>query len=97
LAGRYSQDYVFIESFADMTDTRYEAVAAATGAVTLSSGYSTNWSAAVAYDHIFQTGRDLRFHPAGVVLADTFRSGGDTDMITARLNYRFGGPVVARC
>jgi outer membrane immunogenic protein len=98
---------------AAVTDTRFDVVTAATGAVTSSSGYNTNWgatvgagleygfapnwSAAVEYDHIFQTARNLRFStPAGLLLADTFRSGGDTDLITARINYRFGGPVVAR-
>jgi outer membrane immunogenic protein len=60
-------------------------------------GFAPNWSAAVEYDHIFQRSRNMtQTTPAGVVLTDTFRAGGDTDLATARLNYRFGGPIVAK-
>jgi outer membrane immunogenic protein len=60
-------------------------------------GFAPNWSVAVEYDHIFQTSRNLTFTtPAGVVLADSFRTGGDTDLVTARINWRFGGPVIAK-
>jgi outer membrane immunogenic protein len=34
--------------------------------------------------------------PAGVPLVDTFRDNGDTDMVTARVNYRWGGPIIAK-
>lgn len=62
-------------------------------------GFTPNWSFAVEYDHLFMGHRDLSFTsilpPAGILSrTDTIRQ--DVDMITARINYRFGGPVAAR-
>ena len=58
-------------------------------------GFAPNWSVGVEYNHIF-TGRfDANFYNAGVYV-DTNHVGGDVDLVTARLNYRWGGPVVAR-
>jgi outer membrane immunogenic protein len=36
--------------------------------------------------------------PAGVLVGGgaIYNSGGDTDLVTARVNFRWGGPVVAR-
>jgi outer membrane immunogenic protein len=63
----------------------------------LEYGFAPNWSVAVEYDHIFQTSRNLTFStPAGVQLADSFRTGGDTDLVTARINWRFGGPMITK-
>jgi outer membrane immunogenic protein len=64
-------------------------------------GFAPNWSFGVEYDHIFENTHNVTFvnfvNPTtGLVVTDTFRSGGDTDMILGRLNYRFGGPVIAR-
>jgi outer membrane immunogenic protein len=63
--------------------------------------FAPNWSFGVEYDHIFENTHNVTFvnfvNPTtGLVVTDTFRSGGDTDMILGRLNYRFGGPVAAR-
>ena len=58
-------------------------------------GFAPNWSVGVEYNHIF-TGRfDAGFYNAGVY-QNTNQVGGDVDLVTARLNYRWGGPVVAR-
>ena len=63
----------------------------------LEVGFAPNWSVGVEYDHIFMDQQNQTFTtPAGVQLADTFRTGGDTDMVTARINYRFGGPGIAK-
>jgi outer membrane immunogenic protein len=61
-------------------------------------GFAPNWSVGVEYDHIFRTSNDgyTFTTAAGVPLADPHYAGGDTDLVTARINYRFGGPVVAR-
>ena len=60
-------------------------------------GFAPNWSAAVEYDHIFEASRTQAFTtPAGLVLAFPRRIGDDTDLVTLRVNYRFGGPVVAK-
>jgi outer membrane immunogenic protein len=59
----------------------------------LEVGFAPNWSVGVEYDHIFMDQQNRTFTtPAGVALGSTFSTGGDTDLVTARLNYRFGGP-----
>jgi outer membrane immunogenic protein len=63
-------------------------------------GFTPNWSAALEYDHMFMGSHSNTF--TGLVApvvgiptrTDSIRQ--DVDMITARVNYRFGGPVVAR-
>jgi outer membrane immunogenic protein len=65
--------------------------------VGLEYGFAPNWSAALEYDHIFENQHTVGFvTPAGFPSAATFASGGDTDLVTARVNYHFSGPVVAR-
>lgn len=59
-------------------------------------GFAPNWSAAVEYDHLFIGNRAATFtSPAGVIIS-TDRVRGDADLVTARVNYRWGGPVVAK-
>jgi outer membrane immunogenic protein len=61
-------------------------------------GFSPNWSAAIEYDHLFLGHRLIDFTSAVVpgVLARTDRIGQDVDLITVRVNYRWGGPVIAK-
>jgi outer membrane immunogenic protein len=60
-------------------------------------GFAPNWSAAVEYDHIFEGKKGVTFTtPAGVVVPSVRTSGGDTDLIAARINYKFGSPIAAR-
>ena len=40
--------------------------------------------------------RTYTFTTPGGVFFGTDRIGQDVDLVTARLNYKFGGPVVAR-
>jgi outer membrane immunogenic protein len=72
-------------------------------ATALEFGFAPNWSVGVEYDHLFMGNRAITFTSAGVLAgipagatfrADSIRQ--DVDMVTARINYRFGGPVVAR-
>ncbi|MDO8398744.1 MAG: outer membrane beta-barrel protein [Bradyrhizobium sp.] len=61
--------------------------------VGLEYGFTPNWSFGVEYNHIFLDARNIAFaSPAQTV--DRIHQ--DVDMVTARINYRFGGPVVAR-
>jgi outer membrane immunogenic protein len=69
----------------------------------LEFGFAPNWSVAVEYDHLFMGNRDITFTSTGVLAGipagsifrtDSIRQ--DVDMVTARINYRFGGPVVGR-
>ncbi|CAN5526831.1 outer membrane beta-barrel protein [soil metagenome] len=65
----------------------------ATVGVGLEYGFTPNWSVGVEYDHLFMGSRNVTFtSPATTV----DRIGQDVDMVTARINYRWGGPVVAK-
>jgi outer membrane immunogenic protein len=68
--------------------------------------FSPNWSIGLEYDHLFMNSSDLAFTIGALpnirAVAPIFvlnRVSQDVDMVTLRLNYRFGGygaPVVAR-
>jgi outer membrane immunogenic protein len=81
----------------DVNDTRWGAVVG----VGLEYGFAPNWSAAVEYDHLFMGNRTYTFINNGVAgaagtLFGTDRIRQDVDLVTVRVNYRWGGPVVAR-
>jgi outer membrane immunogenic protein len=73
----------------------------ATVGVGLEYGFAPNWSVGVEYNHLFMGDRDVvmvgtgTLFPAGASVR-TDRISQDVDMVTARINYRFGGPGVAR-
>ena len=73
-------------------DTRWGGVVG----VGLEYGFAPNWSVGLEYDHLFMQDRTYSFTtPAGAFFGrDRIRQ--DVDLVTARLNYKFGGPVVAR-
>jgi outer membrane immunogenic protein len=52
-----------------------------------------NWSIGFQYDHLFMGNRDVS-SATGFLIVDHIKQ--DVDLFTARLNYKFGGPVVAR-
>ena len=67
----------------------------------LEFGFSPNWSAAVEYDHLFMGNRTYSFTHNGVAGAagtafSTERVRQDVDLVTVKVNYRWGGPVVAK-
>ncbi len=63
----------------------------------LEFGFAPNWSVGVEYDHLFMGTRNVAFtFPAIAPLQPLERVHQDVDMGTVRVNYRFGGPVVAR-
>jgi outer membrane immunogenic protein len=59
----------------------------------LEYGFTPNWSVAVQYDHLFLGSRDIGF-ASPTLTVDRIKQ--DADVVTARINYRWGGPVVAR-
>ena len=64
-------------------------------------GFSPNWSAGIEYDHLFMGDSNNSFSVANPLLAGSLnRISQDVDMVTFRVNYRFGGfggpPVTAR-
>ena len=63
----------------------------------LEYAFAPNWSAAIEYDHLFMQDRTISFTTPGTGLAvasDRIRQ--DVDLVTVRVNYRFGGPAIAR-
>ena len=63
----------------------------------LEFGFAPNWSAAVEYDHIFSQDKNVTFTTTpGGVFNGTDRVRQDVDLVTARVNYRWGGPVVPK-
>jgi outer membrane immunogenic protein len=77
-------------------DSRWGAVVG----VGIEYGFARNWSVGVEYNHMFMQDRLIQFTnngvfaPAGTAYASD-RIHQDVDLVTARLNYRWGGPVVA--
>jgi outer membrane immunogenic protein len=58
-------------------------------------GFAPNWSAGLEYDHMFMGTQSNNFTtPAGFFQADNIKQ--NVDLFTARVNYKFGGPIVAR-
>jgi outer membrane immunogenic protein len=58
--------------------------------------FAPNWSAAFEYDHLFIANNNTTFTtPAGATFGSD-RIRGDADLVTVRVNYRWGGPVVAK-
>ena len=101
----------YVKGGAAVTDDRYEHRFATTGlvfdaaretrwgavvGVGLEYGFTPNWSVGVEYDHMFMGDRNLTFTtPIGLVsTVDRVRQ--DVDVVTARINYRWGGPVIAK-
>jgi outer membrane immunogenic protein len=103
---------LYVKGGAAVTDRNYQFLDAA-GALASSTGFDTrfggtvgagfeygfapNWSFGVEYNHIFEGRHGVTFTtPAGVAVTG-FSSGGDTDLVLGRLNYKFGGgPIVAK-
>jgi outer membrane immunogenic protein len=63
----------------------------------LEYGLAPNWSAAIEYNHFFNFESTLPFTIIGTGLpsrADTIHQ--DVDLVTVKVNYHFGGPIVVR-
>ncbi len=97
---------------AAVTDSRHTTIDIPTGIVTSSTGdqtrwggtvgvgfeygFASNWSVGVEYDHLFMQDKTLTFTTPGGLLFQTDRNRQDVDLVTARVNYRWGGPIVAK-
>lgn len=83
-------------NFAEGSETRWGGIAG----VGLEYGFAPNWSVAVEYDHLFMGTANVGLRlipPANPATPASFHNiRQDVDVGTIRLNYRFGGPIVAR-
>ena len=64
-------------------------------------GFAPNWSVGLEYDHLFMGDANNSFTFANPIVAGVLnnRVSQDVDMVTLRINYRFGGygaPIAAR-
>ena len=62
----------------------------------LEYAFAPNWSVGVEYNHLFMQDRTYNFTTPGGLAFGTDRIRQDVDLVTARLNYKFGGPVIAK-
>jgi outer membrane immunogenic protein len=75
------------------SSTGYETQWSPTMGGGLEFAFASNWSIGLEYNHIFEGIHDETFTPPAGGGIPGFHAGGDTDMVFARLNYRFGGSV----
>jgi outer membrane immunogenic protein len=74
------------------TDTRW----GGTVGTGLEVSFAPNWSVGVEYDHLFMGNPNITFPATSIAVGRTDNIKQDIDMGTVRLNYRFGGPVIAK-
>lgn len=105
---------LYVKGGAAVTDNRFDIITTACCATIASAsstrwggvvgvgfeyGFSPNWTAGVEYDHLFMGDANNSFSVANPIVAGAVnRIGQDVDMVTVRLNYRFGwgAPIAAR-
>ncbi|MFB9264557.1 outer membrane protein [Bradyrhizobium erythrophlei] len=101
----------YLKGGAAVTDNRYRTFFIPTGALAASAsdtrwggtvgvgleyGFAPNWSAAIEYDHLFMQDKTYNFTTPAGALFSTDRIKQDVDLVTVRVNYKWGGPVVAK-
>jgi len=78
--------------FNSASDTRWGG-AVGTG---LEMSFAPDWSVAVEYDHLFMGKTSVAFPATGNAVGRSDNIGQDVDMGTVHVNYRWGGPVIAK-
>ncbi|CAL77758.1 putative outer-membrane protein; putative secreted protein [Bradyrhizobium sp. ORS 278] len=105
----FGDTLLYAKGGAAVTDTRYEIFSGVINTVLAATtvhkwgasvgagveyAFAPSWSVGFEYDHLFMGNTNVPFQ--GAVFAQTDRIKQDVDLFTARINYRFGGPVVAK-
>ena len=102
----------YVKGGAAVTDNRYEGLFLGTvidrteqtrWGATVGAGveyaFAPNWSFGVEYNHLFMGTENYNFRSVAVLAGINTRNDDikqDADLVTARINYRFGGPVIAK-
>jgi len=101
----------YVKGGGAVTHDKYSGILTSTGAVFDSAsesrwggavgtgiefGFAPGWSVALEYDHLFMGNRNLTFTGVAGAFSRVDNIRQDVDMGTVRVNYTFGGPVVAR-
>jgi outer membrane immunogenic protein len=101
---------LYLKGGAAVTSNRFDISSAGVGVASASStrwggtvgvgfdySFTPNWSAGLEYDHLFMGNSNNSFSVANPIVANALnRISQDLDIITVRLNYRFGGSVVTQ-
>jgi outer membrane immunogenic protein len=82
-------------------DTAKETRWGGTVGVGLEYGFLPNWSVGVEYDHMSMGHHNVTTTSTGLIdpigtVERVERISQDVDLVTARINYRWGGPVIAK-
>jgi outer membrane immunogenic protein len=100
---------LYVKGGAAVTDNQYNVYNVPTAALLASTsntrwggtvgvgfdyGFTPNWSVGVEYDHMFMGTQGVTFTTPAAVVSDNIKQ--NVDLFTAHVNYKFGGPVVAR-
>jgi outer membrane immunogenic protein len=102
----------YVKGGAALTSDKYSGLVTATGAVVdgaqetrwggalgagVEYGFAPNWSAALEYDHLFMGTRANTFTtPLFAGFSRVDRISQDVDLVTARVNWNFSGPVIGK-
>jgi outer membrane immunogenic protein len=62
----------------------------------LEFGFAPNWSVGVEYDHLFMQDNTVSFFTPGNFAVGSDRIRQDVDIVTARINYRFGAAGIPK-
>jgi outer membrane immunogenic protein len=63
----------------------------------LEYGISSNWTAGIEYDHLFMGNKSVSFTDVATgLLFGTDNTRQDVDLVTVRVNYRWGGPAISK-
>jgi outer membrane immunogenic protein len=102
---------LYVKGGAAVTDNKYTGTRFATGALVDSSrdtrwggtagagleyGFAPNWSVGVEYDHLFMDNHRDTFTTTTGAFSRTDNIHQGADLVSARVNYRWGGPLVPR-
>lgn len=107
----WNNTLLYVKGGAAVTSDKYRRYVIATDATTSTAsetrwggtvgagieyGFIPNWTVGVEYDHLFMGSRNLDFYSATGVLSQTEKIRQDVDLVTLRVNYKWGGPVIAK-
>ncbi|WP_338830605.1 outer membrane protein [Bradyrhizobium sp. 27S5] len=108
----WNASLLYVKGGAAVTSNRFSILSTLTGAELASAsatrwggtvgvgweyGFAPNWSAGIEYDHLFMGDANNSFSVANPIVAGALnRISQDVDMVTLRINYRFGGYGAAR-
>lgn len=108
----WSNVLVYVKGGGAVTADKYNGIAAATGLFVdradetrwggaigggVEVGFAPNWSVGFEYDHLFMGSRNIQLtNTATGVLSRWENIKQDVDIGSVRVNYRWGGPVIAK-